>query len=44
MALTAGTSITDPAGLLTRTLVGLAGEALLALATLGWLRRRRGPA
>jgi hypothetical protein len=35
MALTAGTSITDPAGLLTRTLVGLAGEALLALATLG---------
>lgn len=44
MALTAGTSITDPAGMLTRTLVGLAGEALLALGTLGWLRRRRGPA
>jgi hypothetical protein len=39
MALTAGTSITDPASMLTRTLVGLAGEALLALATFGWLRR-----
>jgi hypothetical protein len=40
MALTSGGSITDPAGMLTRTLVGLAGEALLALATLGWLRPR----
>jgi hypothetical protein len=49
--LTTGASVTDPAGMLTRTLVGLAGEALLAVATLIWLsgpqtgaRARRGEA
>ena len=47
MVLTTGASVTDPAGMLTRTLVGLAGEALLAVATLIWLsgvRARRGEA
>ena len=47
MVLTTGASVTDPAGMLTRTLVGLAGEALLAVATLVWLSRvraRRGEA
>jgi hypothetical protein len=37
MVLTTGASVTDPAGMLTRTLVGLAGEALLAVAILIWL-------
>jgi len=47
MTLANGASVTDPAGMLTRTLVGLAGEALLAVATLVWLSRvraRRGEA
>ena len=39
LALTAGTPLTDPAGMITRTLIGVAGEALLAIATLAWLRR-----
>jgi hypothetical protein len=41
MALTTGVSLADPKGMLTRTLIALAGEALLALWTLAWLRRPR---
>src|SRR6516162_8464151 len=33
-------TVADPEGMLTRTLMGLAGEALLALATVAWLRSR----
>src|SRR5215831_756822 len=41
VAVTAGTPLTDPAGMITRTLIGVAGEALLAIATLAWLRRSK---
>ena len=41
VAVTAGAPLTDPAGMITRTLIGVVGEALLAIATLAWLRRSK---
>ena len=39
LALTSGISLANPSGMLTRTLVGIAGVAFLALGTLVWRRR-----
>jgi hypothetical protein len=39
LALTSGISLANPAGMLTRTLIGIAGVAVLALGTLVWRSR-----
>jgi hypothetical protein len=39
LALTSGISLANPAGMLTRTLIGIAGVAFLALGTLVWRKR-----
>ena len=39
LPLTSGISLANPSGMLTRTLIGMAGVAFLALGTLVWRRR-----